>query len=105
MALVNELTAVLSLASTKNAAAFHRTVVALLEDIGFSCNVEVPVPDRGDGRSGNIDVVAIRDGVTIALELDRVSPREKSLFKLQNFPCDARFVALRSPVFRLEPVS
>lgn len=44
---------------------------------------EYPVPHRGDGRSGRVDLVVFDDHeMVFALELDRKSPRYKSEFKL-----------------------
>ncbi len=59
---------------------------------------EVVVSDRGDGRSGRIDLVYLKDGKEIAIELDRLKPRYKSIFKLKNYGADKSFVITRSPV-------
>ncbi len=59
---------------------------------------EVVVSDRGDGRCGRIDMVYLIEGKEIAIELDRLKPRYKSVFKLRNYGADESFVITRSPV-------
>ena len=80
---------------TDNARAAQEEVANWLEERGYSCTLEVPVADRGDGRSGRIDLLAERDGVQVAIEVDRDSPREKSLFKLRQFSC-AKVILVRN---------
>lgn len=77
---------------------FADMVIGLLKKDGRYIKREVRVSDRGDGLSGRIDVV-YEDiyGVT-AIEIDRKSPRKKSIMKLQNLAADHRFIILRSPV-------
>lgn len=58
---------------------------------------EVYVPNRGDGRSGRIDIVYKKNGKIIAIELDRIVPRKKSIFKLKLFNSDESYVITRSP--------
>lgn len=72
-------------------------VMAELEKNGYLCQNEVPVPSRGDAPkyTGRIGVVATKNGCTIAIEVDRRSIREKTIFKLREYPCDARVVLLR----------
>ena len=74
----------------------HKSVVEWLEKQGYSCVNEYKVENRGDGRCGYIDIVAEKNGDRVAIEVDRKTPREKSISKLQQFP-GARFVALRDP--------
>lgn len=77
------------------AAWLHDEIERRLVEIGWAVEREVPVPDRGDGRAGAIDLV-VTDPVPIAIELDRRSPRRKSLEKLSAFD-GARVVVLREP--------
>lgn len=79
---------------TDNARAAQKEVASWLKGRGYSCTLEVPVADRGDGRTGRIDLVAERDDIRVAIEIDRESPREKSLFKLRQFDC-AKVVIVR----------
>jgi hypothetical protein len=44
---------------------------------------------------GYIDLVATRDGYTIAIECDRQQPRRKSIEKLNNYPCNEAWVYCR----------
>jgi hypothetical protein len=66
----------------------------LLRGAGFSVVLEVFVPDRGDGSPGRLDLVARCDDGSVAIELDAVRPRRKSLFKLRQFD-GLRVVCLR----------
>lgn len=59
---------------------------------------EVMVNNRGDGRRGRIDIVYYLNGKTIGIELDRLKPRNKSIFKLQQLEADERYIITRSPV-------
>jgi hypothetical protein len=55
---------------------------------------EFVVDDRGDGRIGRVDLVIHHPDGDIGVELDRMSPRQKSIFKLtENF--DRWIVLLR----------
>lgn len=65
---------------------------------------EVFVPNRGDGRSGRIDLVYRIDNKIIAFELDRLSPRRKSIFKLKEFNADESYIITRSP-FLITPIN
>jgi hypothetical protein len=76
---------------------FHDALQAALSELGFACDREVRVGDRGDGRPGRLDLVAERDGVRIAFELDDRSPREKSVTKLRSVTGAARVIVLRCP--------
>ena len=53
------------------------------------------MPDRGDGYTGRIDLLATKGSVQVAVEIDRVSAREKSLYKLRQFAC-CRAVLVRN---------
>lgn len=78
---------------------FHGEVEAMLRvEGGWSVRREVVVQDRGDGRRGKIDLVATKDGRTVAIELDCRSPRAKSLRKLEAFNAHERIVILRRPL-------
>jgi hypothetical protein len=57
--------------------------------------LEFEIPDRGDGMRGFIDIVFDYQGCRVAIELDRVTPRVKSIDKLLAFPCHLRFIGLR----------
>lgn len=59
-----------------------------LEENGFTWKSEIAIPDRGDGKSGRIDLIAIRGNEKYAIEIDYVTPRDKSVFKLNNFDDD-----------------
>jgi hypothetical protein len=77
---------------------------ATLEADGWTVEWEVPVeylhhymdarrsPDVRDGR---IDLVATRDGRTIAYELDWDYPRRKSREKLMAFECDEGWIVCK----------
>lgn len=69
--------------SGDSASEFHESAIAALQAAGLNVCCEYPVSERGDGREGRIDIVVIDgNGVRCGIELDRNSPRQKSLFKL-----------------------
>lgn len=59
------------------------------------------VPDRGDGRMGKIDFVVFTPNQKIAIEVDRKTPRKKSIFKVKSVAADRRIVLTREP-FRIK---
>lgn len=81
---VADLSKVNGLKVPDNARKAQEAVASYLETIGFDCRLEIPVENRGDGKAGRIDIVAIKDGMTAAIEIDRGSVREKSVFKLSQ---------------------
>ncbi|MBB9837955.1 hypothetical protein FSI59_005490 [Escherichia coli] len=65
------------------AAEFCNSAVAALQAAGLDVCREYPVPEHGDGCGGRIDIVVTdRNGVRCGIELDRNSPRQKSLLKI-----------------------
>ncbi|ELF1196698.1 hypothetical protein ABE569_000886 [Escherichia coli] len=65
------------------AAEFCNSAVAALQAAGLDVCREYPVPERGDGCGERIDIVVTdRNGVRCGIELDRNSPRQKSLLKI-----------------------
>lgn len=81
--------------SNENALEFNIRVRNELKKESFDIFIEQLVPNRGDGRRGKIDIVAKKDGLVYAIEIDRKSPRQKSIYKITNYPCDVRLVVLR----------
>lgn len=81
------------------ASAFQDYVESQFRKEGYETQREVPVPDRGDGSSGRIDLVARRGAEVIAVELDAQRPREKSEHKLLAYAAATRrLIVLRDPV-------
>lgn len=80
-----------------SAAAFHAAAEATLTGLGFACRREVQVPDRGDGHTGRLDLLAERNGERIAFEFDRAVPRLKSVHKLATVEGAAKVVVTREP--------
>jgi len=76
---------------------FQDAIAEQFERAGFSVEREVTVPDRGDGYTGRIDLVARRGGEVFAIECDCGRPREKSRAKLEQFPATQRLIVLREP--------
>lgn len=72
-------------------------VLLALEQSGFDCQHLAPINTRGQDEryTGRISVLAAKDGKTIAIEIDHLSPRKKSVYKLQHFDCDYRLIVLR----------
>jgi hypothetical protein len=79
--------------SFENSYSFHDAFEDALKRLGWCVTREFQVQDRGDGRTGYIDL-AVTDPVQIGIELDRNSPRKYSLFKLAQFK-GLRFIVLR----------
>ncbi len=88
--------------SSMNAKQFQDYICGYLSVYG-SIKREVKVPNRGDGRGGRIDCVfTSTGGVVTAIEIDRNTPRTKSLYKLAHFTCDKRVIITRTPFQILE---
>lgn len=69
---------------------------------------EVRVQDRGDARTGRIDLVYTVDNIRVGIEFDRFYPRKKSIIKLKNLhDLDERYIITRSPftVHKISPSS
>lgn len=59
---------------------------------------EVSVMNRGDGRAGRVDILYTdMRGKTFGIELDRLYPRDKSIFKLKELKADVSYIITRSP--------
>ena len=78
----------------------------ILREISENCiwtKKEVLVEDRGDGRKGRIDLIVNEAGYSqIAIELDRKTPRKKSIFKLKKYNAPRSWIIMRSPFRILE---
>ena len=72
-------------------------VVHALALQGFAIEADLPVPDRGDGRPGAIDVLATRGDEAIALILGDELPSYPALLALAQAPATARGVVLGAP--------
>jgi len=79
------------------AKAWQSGVAKALVDIGLRVEWEVPIV-VDDERDGRIDLVGLAtDGSALAVEVDRTTPREKSLKKLRAYEAaTARLVLLRA---------
>ena len=71
-------------------------VAGILESCHWYVVWEYEVHDRGDGRTGRIDLIAFRDGNCICIEVDREVPRKKSIRKLRETGYPG-YVVLRDP--------
>lgn len=78
------LRAIMALPQLNSADELHSAAEAALAASGFSCTREFEVGDRGDGRPGRLDLLAERTGLTLAIEIDRKTPRQKSIHKLRQ---------------------
>ena len=79
-----------------NAAEFHDLAASAFTEIG-AVEREVRVADRGDGKVGRVDLVIHDPEGDIGVELDRQSPRQKSIVKLErNFR--RWMILLREPI-------
>jgi hypothetical protein len=76
-----------------NASVFHKYLEAQLNRAGLHTTREVRCP-RGPTRSGRIDIVVTCENEQLAIEVDWLKPRFKSLQKLRLFE-GYRVVVLR----------
>lgn len=76
---------------------FENIIAARFEELGAEVKREVLVPERGDGRRGRIDLVVALDSTVIPIEIDRKTPRVKSIFKVRSVSTDNAFIITRSP--------
>lgn len=84
-----------------NAAWQHRTLMANLVTAGWNVRKEV-ASEFSDGvyeRKGRIDLYAMRNDFRIAIEIDRRSPRTKSVLKLRAVDADLRIIVVREQGF------
>jgi hypothetical protein len=72
---------------------YMKSLLSLFGDI----QLEVKVPNRGDGRTGKIDLLLKVKDKKIVFEFDRKTPRTKSIYKLQHFQADERYIITRNP--------
>ncbi len=71
---------------TDTAALAHRDVVNYLTQRGFKCQCEYVLTNRGDGHKGRIDLIAIKNDIKLAIEIDCRTPRLNSIRKLKQMP-------------------
>lgn len=58
---------------------------------------QVFVENRGDGYRGKVDLILTTPKEKIGIEIDYMTARQKSIFKLKQLDVDRRVVILRSP--------
>ena len=81
---------------------FENLVCDLLKNIG-EIKRQVWVNDRGDGRRGKIDLVIKKENEKVGVEIDRISPRKKSIFKLNQLQnMTGLLLIVRSPFSLLD---
>ena len=73
---------------------FEKLICEKLQKFGL-VEKQVRVADRGDGRSGRIDLVFHYRGEQVPIELDRKTPRQKSIFKVRSVNPKSAFVITR----------
>jgi len=84
------------LAITDHAKTAQYEIAEHLRSKGYTVVLEHPVPDAGNGTSGRIDIIATRKNERLAIEVDRSSPRDKSMFKLKSMSGYTPIVLLRN---------
>lgn len=87
-----------SLTVPDNAKQAHEAVIERLESYGYVCEREYAVKNRGDGKAGRIDILARNETHIMAIEIDRLTPRDKSVFKLRQVPNAERIILLRGGI-------
>src|SRR5450631_1550830 len=75
---------------------FEEIICAALLKAG-AVKRQVKVANRGDGRRGYVDFVLIVAGEVVPIEVDRRTPRQKSIFKVRLINPENAFVVTRSP--------
>jgi hypothetical protein len=79
-----------------NAASLKDRYEEALRDLGWLVEREVAVSDAfEDGRNGRVDLVARKDGETLVIELDNLTPRGRSVLKMARFRGCVRVSILR----------
>lgn len=78
---------------------YQNAILSSLRNAGFECKKEFKVDSRGtkDGRGGRVDLAIEIGEFRIGIEIDRRSPRVKSLYKLRHGPFDKTILVLREP--------
>lgn len=94
--LPEEIARLKGLTVTDNARVAQEEIAEELRDMGFSVRFEYPVEDRGDGCGGRVDLLAEKDGKYLAIEVDRNSPRQKSVHKLLGLQGFGKLILLRN---------
>lgn len=86
-----------SIETRDSAREYQDSILSALKMKGFECSREFKVESRGtpDGYRGFVDIVVEADGERCGIEIDRKSPRKKSIHKLLNGPFDERIIVLR----------
>lgn len=85
-----------------HAGSLQNVAEAALKDAGFHVIRELGVANRGDGKSGRIDLAAKRDGGFVVIELDCRSIRTKSVEKLRSVNNAYRIIGLRGDIENVE---
>ncbi|WP_438804939.1 replication protein [Proteus mirabilis] len=63
----------------------HDSVEQKLVELGYICEREFRVSDRGDGKAGRVDLLVFNgDGDSCGIEIDRLNARDKSIVKLKQ---------------------
>ncbi|HGN2013314.1 TPA: replication protein [Proteus mirabilis] len=63
----------------------HDSVEQKLVELGYICEREFRVSDRGDGKAGRVDLlVSNGEGDSCGIEIDRLNARDKSIVKLKQ---------------------
>ena len=70
-----------------------------LRNKGYTVTLEYPVSSAGNGHSGRIDIIATSKQEKLAIEVDRSSPRDKSMFKLNLMDGYIKIVLLRNGTY------
>lgn len=81
----------------KSSRSFHDAVEKRLRDAKCETVREYRVDERGDNHCGYIDIV-VTHPLRMAIELDRKSPRNKSITKLKRYGVGDLFVITRNPL-------
>jgi|TARA_R100001530_G_C4321023_1_gene155821 hypothetical protein len=75
---------------------FEDIIAHILNPFG-TLERQVKVPNRGDGRKGKIDLVLHTTEESIPIEIDRTTPRKKSIFKVSNYYSKNAYIIIKHP--------
>jgi len=80
--------------SSKNAAEWQQYVASEIQNLGYNVIKEVNCP-IDEERNGRLDLLAEKNGIQVAIEVDYRTPRKKSIKKVKQY--QVGIVLLRKP--------
>ena len=94
---------VTSLPTQASAQEFHNAFSQGMKNLGWCVRNEVSTYVRVLGKVGRVDSLCSWKGYHVGVELDRRSPREKSVLKLEALEANLKVIILRDPIEDFSP--